>query len=129
MSENQMLKVKWRRESALDVYNLLLGGFLFVTPWLFSYSYANEGARVDVWASGAAIVVVSLATLIAFARWEEWLTLLVGVWLIVSPWVIGFTHTRAMHFSIGIGAVVAFLSAIAIWLEYDLSNERHAASP
>jgi SPW repeat len=119
--------LKWRREAVLDIYNLLLGLFLFVTPWLFSY--ANEGARVDLWASGAAIVVVSFAALIAFANWQQWLTFLLGVWLILSPWVIGFTHTRAMHYSIGIGAAVAFLAALELWLKYESSNERRAASP
>jgi hypothetical protein len=113
--------LKWRRESVLDIYNLLLGLFLFVTPWLFSY--ANEDARVDVWASGAAIVVVSFATLVAFADWEEWLTLLLGGWLILSPWAIGFTHTRAMHYSIGVGVAVAFLAALELWLKYDSSYQ------
>jgi SPW repeat len=113
--------LKRRPESVLDIYNLVLGLFVFVTPWLFSY--ANEGARVDVWASGAAIVVVSFATLVAFADWEEWLTLLLGVWLILSPWVIGFTHTRAMHYSIGVGAAVAFLAALELWLKYNSSSE------
>ena len=111
----------------LDIYNLLLGLFLLATPWLFSH--VSEGAKIDEWVSGAAIAVVSFATLVAFADWEEWLTLLLAVWLILSPWVIGFVHTRAMHYSVGIGAVVAFLSALELWLEYDLSNERHVASP
>jgi len=126
--ENQMLK--WRRESVLDIYNLLLGLFLLVTPWLLSD--VNEGARVDAWGSGAAIVVVSFATLIAFADWEAWLVLLLGAWLVLSPWLIGFTHTRAMHYSIGIGAAVAFLAALELWLKNDASgggHEGHMASP
>src|ERR1700749_2498205 len=102
--------LKWRRESELDIYTLLLCLFLLVTPWLLSD--VNEGARVDAWGSGAAIVVVSFAALIAFADWEAWLVLLLGAWLILSPWVIGFTHTRARHYSIGIGAAFAFLVAL-----------------
>jgi len=115
--------LKWRRESVLDIYTLLLGLFLLVTPWLLSD--VNEGARVDAWGSGAAIVVVSFAALIAFADWEAWLVLLLGAWLILSPWVIGFTHTRAMHYSIGIGAAVAFLAALELWLKSDASRGVH----
>jgi hypothetical protein len=122
--------LKWRRESVLDIYNLVLGLFLLVSPWLLSD--VNEGARVDAWGSGAAIVVVSFATLIAFADWEAWLVLILGAWLVLSPWVIGFTHTRAMHYSIGIGAAVAFLAALELWLKSDASSgghEGHMASP
>ena len=113
--------IKWRRESVLDIYILLLGLFLFASPWWFSF--ASKGARVDVWASSAAIVVVSLATLIAFADWERWLTLLLAGWLVVSPWVIGFTHTRAMHYSIVIGVAVVFLAMLELWIKYDPSGE------
>ena len=119
--------LKWRRESVLDIYNLVFALFLFVTPWLFAYS--NEDAKIDLWTSSALIAAVSLATFIAFSNWEEWLNLLLGVWLVGSPWVLGFTHTRAMHYSIGIGAVVAFLAALEIWLVYDGSSERRPVSP
>ena len=88
---------------------------------------ASKGARVDVWASSAAIVVVSLATLIAFADWERWLTLLLAGWLVVSPWVIGFTHTRAMHYSIVIGVAVVFLAMLELWIKYDPSGEWHGS--
>ena len=33
--------MRWRRETILDVYNLALGVFLLVAPWLFSYAYAS----------------------------------------------------------------------------------------
>src|ERR1700760_982635 len=106
--------MKFRRTSALDCYAVAFGLFLFVSPWLFAY--VSEKVRIEVWAAGAAITAISIATIVAFSDWEEWLNLLLGVWLIVSPWVIGFVHTRAMHVSILIGAMVAFLAALELWL-------------
>jgi hypothetical protein len=116
--------LNWRHESVLDVYNLVLALFLFVTPWWFAY--ANPDARIDLWATSASIMVISLLTLVAFSDWEEWLNLLLGVWLIFSPWFLGFAHTSAMHCSIGVGAAVSFLAALEIWLEYD---REYAAAP
>jgi hypothetical protein len=118
--------LKWRRESVFDIYNLLLALFLFVTPWLFAYS--NADARIDIWVSSALIAAVCLATFVAFSNWEEWINLLLGNWLIASPWVLGFTHTRAMHYSIGIGAVVAFMALLEIWIVYDHASESHSVS-
>ncbi len=118
---------KWRRESVLDLYNLLLAMFLFVSPWLSAR--ANGTAAMDLRASGAAIAVLSLAAMVAFANWEEWINLLLGIWLIVSPWVLGFAHTSAMHFSIGVGAAVAFLAALELWLVYDAAHPELAPSP
>jgi hypothetical protein len=74
---------------------------------------------MDLWASGAAIAALSLAAIVAFANWEEWANFALGIWLIVSPWVLGFTHTTAMHFSIGVGAAVAFLALLELWLVYE----------
>jgi hypothetical protein len=111
---------KWHREWVLDLYNLLLAVFLFASPWLFAR--ANGTAATDLRASGAAIAALSLAAMVAFANWEEWANLLLGFWLIASPWALGFAHTRAMHFSIGVGAAVAFLAALELWLAYDASH-------
>jgi hypothetical protein len=106
--------MKLRRESALDVYTVSAGLFLFVSPWLFAY--VNEDARIDLWACGAAIAALSVAAIIAFADWEEWLNLLLGLWLIVSPWALGFMHTGAMHVSIALGVMVAFVALLELWL-------------
>jgi len=108
---------KWRRESVLDLYNLLLAAVLFVSPWLFKLT--NSVGKVDLWATGAVIAVISMAAIFAYANWEEWANFLLGLWLIASPWVLGFAHTRAMHFSIGVGVAVAFMAALELWLQYD----------
>jgi hypothetical protein len=107
---------KWRPESVLDLYNLLLAAFLFGSPWLFGY--VNGNARVDAWATGALIALTSVGALIAFADWEEWLNLFLGVWLIFAPWILGFAHARATHVSIPIGALVVFLAALQLWMEH-----------
>ncbi len=111
---------KWRRERVLDFYNLLLATVLFASPWLFAR--ASGTAAVDIWASSAAIVAISLAALVGFSIWEEWANLLLGIWLIVSPWALGFTHSSPMHVSIGIGAAVVFFSALELWLLYDAAH-------
>lgn len=100
-----------------DVVNLILGAFLFLTPWLFGYAPGAESW--NAWIAGVIIAVLSIAALSAFAEWEEWLNLIVGLWVIVSPWLLSFsTNVTAMWINVIIGIVVAVLAAIEIWLTH-----------
>ncbi|MGJ4897997.1 MULTISPECIES: SPW repeat protein [unclassified Bradyrhizobium] len=103
--------------SALDLYTLGCGLFLAVAPWLFGF--VGSAGRIDAELAGAALVVLSLGGLLAFADWEEWLKVALGVWLIAAPWLLGFVHTSAMHVSIAIGIAVTFLSLLELWLAHD----------
>jgi hypothetical protein len=118
---------KWRPESVLDFYNLLLAAVLLVSPWLFTLT--NPAGRLDLLASGVAIAAISLGAIVAYASWEEWANLLLGLWLVASPWILGFTHTRAMHFSIGLGGLVAFLAILELWLIYEATRLEHETPP
>jgi hypothetical protein len=110
------------RAFVLDVYNLVLAAFLFVSPWLFAY--ANNVARFDFWASGALIALVSAAAIAAFAEWEEWLNLALGCWLAAAPWLLGYAHTKAMHVSVGVGIIVVYLAGLRLWLvHYQVAAE------
>jgi hypothetical protein len=106
--------LKRRPLATLDIYNLVLGAFVFVSPWLFAFAHGSAG--IDARASGAAIAAASIAALLVFAEWEEWLTLAAGLWLVVSPYALGFAHTTAMHISIGVGLAVSYLTALGLWL-------------
>ena len=105
---------KHRPEAILDVYKLVLGGFLFVSPWLFAFAHGTAG--LDARAGGAAIAVASIAALLVFAEWEEWVTLFAALWMVVSPVVLGFQHTTAMHVSVGIGLAVSYIAVLDLWL-------------
>jgi hypothetical protein len=74
--------------------------------------------RIEIWVSGAAIAAIAIAAIVAFSDWEEWLNLLLGIWLVISPWVLGFVHTKAMHVSILIGVMVAFIAGLELWLRH-----------
>ena len=111
---------RWRSESVLDLYNIVIAIVLFASPWLFKLT--NGTARVDFWISSAVIAVISLAAIFAYAKWEEWVNFLFGLWLIASPWILGFNHARAMHFAIGIGIVVAFMAMLELWLGYEKTH-------
>jgi hypothetical protein len=89
-----MLEITWKKESVSDVVNVLLGAFLFLTPWF--YGYASEAtASWNAWVSGIVVAGLAVAALAAYAEWEEWLNLLVGLWVAVSPWLVGAPASTA----------------------------------
>ena len=82
-----------KRNAVLEIYQLVLAIFLFVSPWLFAFAHGT--LRIDTWVSAAIVAVISLLALIAFRDWEEWIACIVGLWIAVSPWVLGFQHTAS----------------------------------
>ena len=105
---------QWINAKLCDVGNLVLGGILFVSPWLFTFPAGVESQ--NAWVAGIIIVALSIAALAAFAVWGEWLNLIVGLWLIVSPWVLKFSGTTAMRVDVAIGIIVAVLAAVELWM-------------
>jgi hypothetical protein len=104
----------WTNAKLCDVANLVLGAILFVSPWLFTFGAGKVSENATI--SGLVIAILAIAALAAFAVWEEWLNLIVGLWTLISPWVLGFQGTTAMTVHVLIGAAVAVLAAIEIWM-------------
>jgi hypothetical protein len=109
-----MTMIRWRRETALDVYILALAVILIMTPWLFSYTLGIS--RADDWMAGVLVAACAAAAVLAFAEWQEWATLALGVWIAASPWVLGFQHAKAMPINVGLGILIVYLSALELWL-------------
>jgi hypothetical protein len=106
----------WSSAKLCDVANLILGMVLFFSPWLFDLPTGAEWQTAS--SIGILIAVLSIAALAAFAIWEEWLNLIAGLWLIVSPWLLGFQNSDAMTIDVVIGTVVASLAAFEVWLTH-----------
>ena len=95
---------------------LVLGGLLFIAPWILGFAGASAAAW-NAWIGGLVVVGLSVLALVYFQEWEEWLNAALGVWLVLSPWLLSFTSVPAAFWStLVLGALICVVSA---WKAYD----------
>lgn len=106
-----------------DAGNFVLGAWLFFSPWILGYA-AEQTAAWNAWIFGAVIAAVAAGALYAYQRWEEWLNAALGVWLVISPWALGFTAAAtAMYNAIVVGLIVLALAFWAAMSEHDTGHK------
>jgi hypothetical protein len=104
-----------------DWINLVCGALLFISPWALGFAGDLIPART-AWVGGIVIVVMALAALVRFAEWEEWVTLIVGLAVAASPWVLGFAALHhALAVCVALGLIVALASVTEIWSVHRLT--------
>jgi len=103
-----------KQHAILEIYQLVLAIFLFISPWAFAFADGTIG--IDAWVSAVLLAACSLPTLIAFREWEDWTNCLLGLWILASPWVLGFAHSAGMHVNMTVGVLVLYLAALKLWL-------------
>ncbi|MBB3302823.1 MULTISPECIES: SPW repeat protein [Rhizobium] len=114
-----MKSLSSNNRTAFDIVNIVAGLGLLITPWLFGFA-AETYAAWNAWIVGAAIAVVAVAALYAFYEAEEWINLVLGIWAVVAPWILGFSAvTPAMWAHVIAGLVVAVLAAGNIWFSHN----------
>lgn len=70
---------------------LVFGVWLFVAPfWMGGYGSAGSIAARNSYVLGVLVFAFGWAALATAKRWEEWVELLLGVWLVASPFVLRF---------------------------------------
>jgi hypothetical protein len=110
---NHRLSSQWKHTA-----NLVLGLWLAVSPWALTYA----GASTPAWNAhivGVIIAVAAIAALAAFQKWEEWVNAVLGAWVIVSPFILGFGSLTAAWNQLIAGVVVLVLAAWAAGTETD----------
>lgn len=111
-----------------DPLNLILGLWMIASPWVLSYQFE----RTATW--NAVIVGLLIAAAAAYAlfrimAWEEWAGVVFGIWLIISPWVLGFsTVAVATWNAVIVGVIVAALALWVLATDKDLGGWWHPAT-
>jgi len=87
---------------------LIAGLWLLCSPfWMASYAIAGSAALNSV-IVGVLLVAASWVALARPRPWEEWVNLVLGVWLVVAPFVLGFEDAGApMLNHVVVGVIVA----------------------
>ena len=95
-----------------DQLILLLGLWLIVSPWAFGYAQGSA-QMVNAVLSGVVIAVLAAFDLYKTYFWAVVVNLLLGIWVAVSPWVLGVAGTNTVVWNellVGIAVVV-----LALW--------------
>lgn len=110
-----MLNERRTSDKVADVMSIVAGAFLFLSPWLFGFA-AETGASWSAWIAGLVIAIVGIWTLASFNIWEEWVNLALGIWTLVSPWLLGFAAIdSALAVHVIVGGLVAVVAAFELW--------------
>ena len=105
---------------------MILGIMILLSPW-FTAQPAHSQVTLNALAVG--ILVFGLAQLEYFAlqRWEEAGSLVLGIWLICSPFIFDYSGAdplRIWHFVLG--GLVAALAVLELWQDWRLSDQELA---
>jgi uncharacterized membrane protein YfhO len=120
-----MLTANTNSKRPQDFFNLIIAACLFISPWLFGFVGEAMPTR-NAWIVAVVLALVASAALSAFAEWEEWMNLVLGLWLMVAPWMLGFTGSLyAFWTHMILGMLTAAVSAWAVW---DYRHEPHATA-
>jgi hypothetical protein len=116
-----------------DWLGMLLGVLIMVSPWVptqadHALGDANRNYVIlNTFTVG--ILVFGLAQLqyVSLRRWEEVAEIVVGLWLIASPLIFGYSGAGLLRFShSSLGGVVVLLAALQLWQDWELSDQEMA---
>lgn len=101
-----------RPAQAVDGLTLMAGLYVAMSPWIVGFDTMST-LRVNDLITGLAVALLALGFASAFGRTHgmAWTTPLLGVWVIVAPWVISgvTTSTGIILSNVISGAVVVLL--------------------
>lgn len=108
-----------------DPLNAVVAACVAVSPWVLGVQ-DNQGITVNAVAVGVLLLAAALGATFVPRAWEEWVELALGVWLVASPWIVGFAGARnPTIFAVIAGLVVAALPVWVLLTDQDYQSGPH----
>jgi hypothetical protein len=109
---------------------MLLGVLIALSPWFPTQTNHElvdaERSFVILNTFTIGILVFGLAQLeyIALQRWEEVAEIVLGLWLIASPYIFGYSGDGLLRFwHSSLGGLVVLLGALQLWQDWDRNDQ------
>lgn len=110
----------------LSGLNVIAGIWLIIAPFILNYN-----ATGNVWQEVVFGIIVGILGLVRLGApnvvWPSWLNLIIGLWLIVAPWVIPSTTIAARWNEVVVGIIVAILAFSSGAISLQSGEREHAA--
>lgn len=112
------------RNRGQDWAILILAIWLFISPWVLQFGSGQQAgtaaslvevsrAAWNAWVLGVIVFLVALSGVGRMDVRQEWIALVLGAWIFVAPWVLGFTALPKASWDHWIDGALIFL--IALW--------------
>lgn len=114
-----------------DPVNGLLGAWLLLSPWVVGYA-SETAATYNAVAVGLLLLAAALGAILAPQAWEEWTEVVLGLWLIAAPRLLGFYTAdlaTAVSATTGVVVVVLALWTLAIDKDYNPWAQERSNTP
>jgi SPW repeat len=113
-----------------DWLGMLFGVLIVLSPW-FPTQASHEVIDADrsyvilnTFAVGIIVFGLGQLEYVALQRWEEVAGILLGLWLIASPYMFGYSGDGMLRFyHSSLGSLVLLLAALQLWQDWDLSDQ------
>ncbi|MES0126932.1 SPW repeat protein [Mesorhizobium sp. C420B] len=110
------------KNSALKGFvRAMIALWTLISPWVLvhlsmappSQIQISAGALWNFLVVGLIMMVISIAQLMASTIWEGRINAAVGIWLIVSPWVVGFGSDLVLTWNaVAVGILAVLVSEL-----------------
>ncbi len=119
-----------------DWFGMLLGVLIVVSPW-FPMQAGRDVVDADrsimilnTFVIGMLVFGLAQLEYVALQRWEEVAAIVLGCWLIASPFLFGYSGDTLLQVWHGIlGALVVLLGALQLWQDSGRSDQELADHP
>ena len=109
-----------------DWLSILLGLLIGLSPWL-SGQMGSQAIMFNAVVVGAMVFILGQYEAADLHRWQEGGEIMLGSWMIASPFIFGYSANGALRFwHFVLGAIVVILAVIELWQDWNLSDEELA---
>lgn len=106
-----------------DWFGMLLGVVIALSPWA---SDDGQVSPIAIWNAvliGVAVFFVAELEYVVLQRWEETAQLLLGLWLMASPYIFHYAGAGNLRFwHSALGGLVLLLAALELWQDWERSD-------
>src|SRR5437899_3265063 len=96
-----------QRARNAEVLALILGAGVFFSPYMFGFAYGSMLLNSLI-AGFIVFVIAAIRALVPNrAAWLSWLNLLVGLWLLISPFILSYSSPVATWGAVIVGLIIA----------------------
>jgi apolipoprotein N-acyltransferase len=129
MQERYTQATSSREVIAVDGLIMLTGLYAAVSPWVIHFQFSNRDITINNLIVGLALAGLGMALTASPLRMHRlsWTAIPLGIWLIITPWVVTSSHSARSAIiwnNCWVGAVAAVLGLAAAGLTLTVNRRR-----